>query len=139
MSSVQPKGPVKTILDDREKKIDYDLQKVDFDWVEKTEDRKELGKAIEALREDGGFPDLLRACEHRLAVLDPAFKRKLDSMKPVSYEAKREIDNEINSFFEDMNKVDRRLINGRGDNVFEGQENKQGRSNKSIEEFERQK
>ncbi len=53
----------KHVQDPRDKKIDYDLQRVDFEWVGKTEDKKELGKAIEALREDGGFPDLLKAAE----------------------------------------------------------------------------
>jgi hypothetical protein len=103
------KGPVKTLTDAREKKIDYDLQRVDFEWVAKTEDRKELGRAIEALKEDGGFPDLLKAAEQRLASLDPAYRRKLESMQPVSYEAKRAIDEDINSFLQDMDKMDRKL------------------------------
>ena len=71
---------VKHVQDPREKKIDYDLQKVDFDWVNKTEDKKELSKALAALKEDSGFPHLTEAVERRLAELDPAFKRRLDSM-----------------------------------------------------------
>jgi chorismate mutase len=53
---------------------------VDFEWVKTTEDRKELTKALAALKEDSGFPHLTEAVEKRLAELDPVFKRKLDAM-----------------------------------------------------------
>ena len=42
--------------------------------------------AYEALKEDGGFPDLMRAAENKLKELDPAFKRKIESN--VSWEEK---------------------------------------------------
>ncbi len=44
--------------DQRDKKPKYDLLRVDYDWVAKTNDKRELLKAFEALKEDGGFPDL---------------------------------------------------------------------------------
>lgn len=138
---------VKTVQDARDRKSDYDLQRVDFDWVSKTEDRRELGKAIEALREDGGFPHLLKAAEERLALLDPAFKRKLDSMIPVSVDQKRAIDADINSFLLDMDRVDKKLQSATDGELYEG--SKENRSNnrggaqstlsKQIEEIEKKK
>lgn len=53
---------------------------MDFEWVKTTEDRKELTRALAALKEDSGFPHLTEAVEKRLAELDPAFKRKLEAM-----------------------------------------------------------
>jgi hypothetical protein len=46
----------------RDRKIDFDLNKIDFDWIEKNSDVKELKKAYRALEIDGFFPDLLKAC-----------------------------------------------------------------------------
>jgi hypothetical protein len=40
---------------------------------------KELKKALNALREDNGFPHLTKAIETRIGELDPAFKRRLES------------------------------------------------------------
>ena len=65
--------------DPRDKKIDDDLNRVDLEWVSKTEDKKELSLALAALREDGGFPDLTKAVEKRLGVLDPVYKRRMDA------------------------------------------------------------
>jgi hypothetical protein len=45
-------------VDSRNKRPSYDLLKVDYNWVENSTDKKELLKAFEALKEDGGFPDL---------------------------------------------------------------------------------
>jgi hypothetical protein len=56
----------------------YDLNRVDYEWVDKTSDKKELIKAYEALKEDNGFPDLLKAVENKLKELDPSFKRKVE-------------------------------------------------------------
>ena len=43
--------------------------------------------AYEALKEDGGFPDLLLAAENKLKELDPVFKRRIEGDK-ISYEEK---------------------------------------------------
>jgi len=82
---------------------------VDFEWVAKTEDKKELTKALAALKEDGGFPDLTKATEKRLAELDPAFKRRLDAQH-VSSEQRQAVDQEIATFLDDIGKTDRRLL-----------------------------
>ena len=96
---------VKGLTDPRERKIDYDLQRVDFEWVKKTEDRKELSKALAALKEDTGFHHLTEAVEKRLAELDPAFKRKLESMN-ISAETMNAVSQDISEFLDDINKMD---------------------------------
>lgn len=99
---------VKGLTDPRERKIDYDLQRVDFEWVKKTEDRKELSKALAALKEDTGFPHLTEAVEKRLAELDPAFKRKLESNN-ISAETMNAVSQDISEFLDDINKMDQKL------------------------------
>lgn len=56
----------------------YDIGRVDFEFVEKCEDKKELLLAYEGLKEDGGFRDLERAVENKLKKLDPVFKRRIE-------------------------------------------------------------
>jgi chorismate mutase len=73
--------------------------------VKKTEDRKELAKALAALKEDNGFPHLQEAVEKRLAELDPAFKRKLESQN-VSAATMSEISQDISEFLDDIRKMD---------------------------------
>jgi hypothetical protein len=41
--------------------------------------------------ENGGFPDLFKAVEKKLAELDPSFKRKLESQY-ISSETKNQVD-----------------------------------------------
>lgn len=36
----------------------FDIFKVDYPWVEKCNDKREMRLAYEAMKEDGGFPDL---------------------------------------------------------------------------------
>lgn len=49
----------------------YNIEKVDYEWVRTSTDIKELLKAYEALKEDAGFPDLMRAVGKRIVELDP--------------------------------------------------------------------
>jgi hypothetical protein len=76
--------------------------------VARTEDRKELQKALDALKEDGGFPDLTKACEQRLASIDPAFKRRLESNN-ISAETKTAVAEDIASFLSDIQKMDSKI------------------------------
>ena len=70
---------VKKSGDQRSSEQKYDLSRVDFDWVEKCKNAKELAQAYEALVEDGGFYDLTKAVETKLKTIDPAFKRKIEN------------------------------------------------------------
>lgn len=67
--------------DSRDHRPNYDLNRIDFEWVAKSEDKKELHKAYKALKEDSGFPDLMRAVEEKLKGLDPIFRRKVEGDK----------------------------------------------------------
>ena len=70
----------------RDRKINYDLNKVDYDWVAKQTNVKELKKAYEALEIDACFPDLLKTCGERICELDPKFKRVMEGEKKLSAE-----------------------------------------------------
>ena len=52
--------------DPRDRKPTFDLYKVDYKWIEKETNRKELRGAYNALKEDRGFPDLLAAVTKKL-------------------------------------------------------------------------
>ena len=134
---------VKQVMDHRDKKIDYDLQRVDFEWVKTTEDRKELTKALAALKEDSGFPHLTEAVEKRLAELDPVFKRKLDAMN-ISQATRSAVAQDIEDFLNDITQTDKKLSREKAkdegsEDIFE----KENRSNNTlsplVEEIERKK
>lgn len=112
---------VKGVTDPRERKIDYDLQRVDFEWVKTTEDRKELSKALAALKEDTGFPHLTEAVEKRLSELDPAFKRKLESMN-VTAATMSAVSQDISEFLDDIKKMDQKLSREKAKDEEEGGE-----------------
>lgn len=78
---------ITTAGDHRDRKPKYNLDKVDFEWTKNQTDKKELLKAYEALREDGGFPDLMKAVGERLCDLDPSFRRKFDGGRISAEEA----------------------------------------------------
>ena len=53
------------------------MHKVDYDWIAKNKDVKELKKAYNALKEDGYFPDLLKTCGERICEFQPSFKKQI--------------------------------------------------------------
>lgn len=72
--------------DARNRKLPMDLNIIDYEWVEKTSNVKELKKAYESLQIDGGFPDLQRTVGEKICTLDPKFKRVMEGEKPMSRE-----------------------------------------------------
>ena len=59
-------------MDPRDCKPKYDIEKVDFEWVEKTNNVKELKLALRALIEDkGGYVQLEKAIQDKIESLDP--------------------------------------------------------------------
>ena len=91
-----------TIQDSREKNHAYDINKVDFEWVEQQTNAKELHMAYQAIKEDGGFFDLERALENKLKSLDPVFKKKMDSGH-ITNEEQKALNEEIHQFLNEMN------------------------------------
>lgn len=60
-------------MDSRESKPNYDLEKIDFEWVASTNSLKELKKGLKALQDDkGGYVDLEKAIEDKIIELDPS-------------------------------------------------------------------
>ena len=72
--------------DSRNKKPSYDLLRVDYNWVESCSDKKELLKAFEALKEDGGFPDLQKTVAKKIALIDPSLRFRVLGDDRVSFE-----------------------------------------------------
>lgn len=83
----------------------FDIFKVDYPWVEKCTDKREMRLAYEAIKEDGGFPDLARACLQRLKQLDPKFKTESD-FNNYTQEDQRAADKDVLDFLSEMNKAD---------------------------------
>jgi hypothetical protein len=50
---------------------EFDLYKIDYDWVDKQNSKKELRLAHAALKADGYFTDLIKHTEKRMKELDP--------------------------------------------------------------------
>ena len=95
--------------EERNKKSNFDLNKVDYDWIEKTTDKKELYGAYDALELDAYFPDLLRACGERLCKLDPTFRRRFEGEKKMSSEETIAANEDLYSFLEGVNQTDQTL------------------------------
>jgi hypothetical protein len=47
-------------------KQDFDINKVDPEWIKNQKSKKELKAALSALKEDGNFIELIKICEKRL-------------------------------------------------------------------------
>ena len=97
--------------DPRERMSNFDLNKVDYDWIAKTSNVKELRGAYEALELDGYFPDLQRACGERILELtdDPAFRRRLHGEKKISAAEEKAVTEDLFSFLEEQSKTDSQL------------------------------
>lgn len=96
--------------DARPRKHLFDINKIDYGWIEQTNKVKELKLAYDALEEDGYFPDLLKTLGEKIVTLDPAFARRLDAGAPqVSPEEARALNSELNDFFADAAKTDEQL------------------------------
>ena len=94
--------------DPRDRKPTFDLYKVDYKWIEKETSRRELRGAYRALTEDGGFPDLLKACIKRLKVIDPNFKTKEDFNNYTPAD-EAEANDDVMAFLDQMNEADKKL------------------------------
>lgn len=124
----------------------FDINRVDYQWIEKTSNLKELRLAYQELEFDGCFPDLLKTLGKKIAELDPEFKKKITPEKKLSAAEEKKLNAEIYSFFDDMQKTDNQL---RGIDTNEDQENQQifangqsrkpddARKTKVVEEIEK--
>jgi hypothetical protein len=95
--------------DARDRKINYDLNRVDYEWVEKQTNVKELKLAYDALEIDGCFPDLMKTVGDKICSLDPKFKRRMEGDKALSAEEQQALNDDIFSFLETMNATDKKL------------------------------
>lgn len=101
---------------------EFDLYKVDYNWVDRCVSIKELKKAIQALDEDRGFPDLLMHCQKRMKVLDPKYLTEAEK-NYVSASTEKEANDDILDFLSSQNEHDQAL---------KRESNKENIENKSI-------
>ena len=97
--------------EERNPKSNFDLNKVDYEWIAKMTDKKELIQAFEALEIDGYFPELQKACGERICELDPKFRRRLEGDKKLSSEEQKAVNDDLYSFLETMQQTDTSLRN----------------------------
>ncbi|CDW85227.1 rna polymerase ii-associated protein 3 isoform 2 [Stylonychia lemnae] len=119
----------------------YNLDKIDFDWVEKSTDVKELLKAHDALKDDAGFPDLLRAVSKRIILLDPKQRGRVGNSR-VSVEDEQIAAKDIADFLNDIQKLDSKLSAGsqqNDDGAIFSRSGQQDLNRKFAEEIERKK
>merc|ERR1711935_269138 len=96
-------------VDGRARKHLFDINKIDYAWIEQTTKLSELKLAYNALEEDGYFPDLLRTLGERIVTLDPAFARRVHGETQVSPAEAAALNSELNDFFADAAKTDEQL------------------------------
>ena len=82
-------------------KQDFDINKVDPEWIKNQKSKKELKAALSALKEDGNFIELIKICEKRLKQVDPRY-----GVVPSKGELKIAHD-DINDFFNKSNEKER--------------------------------
>ena len=89
----------------------FDIYKVDYTWIEKQNNKRELRLAYETIKEDGGYPELLRAVREKLKSVDPSFKTTEDFNNYTS-EYAREVNNDVLAFLRQANETDQKLREG---------------------------
>jgi hypothetical protein len=77
---------------------------------------KELKLAYKELELDGFFPDLLKTLGKKIASKDPVFARTFEGDKKLSYQEQKAIDDDLENFFDSMNKTDMALRDVGSDN-----------------------
>ena len=55
---------------------EFDLNKVDYTWVENTKNVTQLKRAYDELEQDGCFPELWKACGEAIQKVEPGFMRR---------------------------------------------------------------
>jgi len=97
--------------ENRDREPEFDINRVDYQWIEKTRNIKELKAAYKELEIDGYFPDLLLKCGQKIAELDPNFKSRIEPEAKMSYEEEKNVNNDLMSFLAGMNATDKQLRN----------------------------
>ena len=93
------------------------IQEIDFDRVKECSDHRVIKRYLELLDEEPMYPDLAKACEDKLAELDPKAHRHRCPPK-ASAAAINEATNDISSFLKELKAADESIIahkNGGGE------------------------
>ena len=95
----------------------YPIEKVSFEWVEECNDRKEIKKAYEAIKAEGGYYNLEKTLKEKYSKLDPTFRKRIDE-KPLSKEEKENVSKDLDSFLKSANDDDQSLLGNNIQNIF---------------------
>lgn len=95
----------------------YNIEKISFEWVAQTNDKKEIKKAYEAIKAEGGYYDLEMELKKKLAELDPTFRKQINT-KPLSRAEQDEIEADMDRFLKAANHDDEDLQGKHVTNIF---------------------
>ena len=87
----------------------FDINKIDYQWIEKENNVKDLKLAYEELEYDGYFPDLLKCLGKKIASLDNEFRLRFEPEKKLSAEEEKAVNADLFSFLDEMQKTDDKL------------------------------
>jgi hypothetical protein len=85
---------------------------VDYNWINAQTNKRELRLAYDAIKTDGGFPDLLKCIRDRLRVVDPKFKTTEDFNTGISNEYAKEVNSDVLVFLKQARENDEKLRDG---------------------------
>ena len=105
MGSADNNQPPTMASDKTRKGERFDLLKVDYQWVDRCDDKRELRLAYESLVEDAGFPDLTAHCLAKLKTVDKKFKTQEDFNR-YDPEEERKANEDVNAFLSEMASTD---------------------------------
>ena len=119
MSHQDPENNIET----RTRVPKFDINRIDYGWIEKNTNVKEMKLAYSELEMDGCFPDLLKTLGERIISLDPTFSSHMYGQKQLTTEEETAINDDIMGFLNNINTQDNELKNQKKD-ILENRENK---------------
>lgn len=99
MSHQDPENSVET----RTRVPKFDINKIDYGWIEKNTNVKEMKLAYDELELDGCFPDLLKTLANRIMELDPKFGSRMNRDTKISAEEENAINDDLMGFLNNIN------------------------------------
>ena len=96
-------------MDPRDRKSDFDICQVDFEWVEKTKDIRQLRMGLKAIKDEGGYTALEEALQKKLDEIAPELKLPENKLSP---EEQAEIEAGLSEWQENITKEDKELAQG---------------------------
>lgn len=82
----------------------FDINRIDYGWIEKNSNVKEMKLAYEELEMDGCFPDLLKTLGKRISTFDARFGSRMNgNEQKLSAEEENAINDDMMNFLSNIN------------------------------------